>query len=123
MKHYHIVWIIIFLQENYKKFTKFRILNLLHEISAIPEENLTRIKTKLRSTCEKYYHGKPYFKYNQVIQNLSKNKEIVILRQDEGRGVVILGRSKYMENFLSILSTTQFSEMVHDPTAYIERKV
>ena len=30
--------------------------NLLNDISVIPEENLARIKTKLRSTCEKYYH-------------------------------------------------------------------
>ena len=44
--------------------------NLLNNISAIPEENIARIKTKLRSTCEKYYQMKPYFKYNQVIQNL-----------------------------------------------------
>ena len=29
--------------------------NLLSNISAIPEENLARIKAKLRSTCEKYY--------------------------------------------------------------------
>ena len=28
-----------------------------------------------------------------------------------------------MENFLSILSTTEFAEMDHDPTAYIEGKV
>ena len=30
--------------------------NLLNDISVIPEENLARIKMKLRSTCEKYYH-------------------------------------------------------------------
>ena len=29
--------------------------NLLNNISAIPEENVARIKAKLRSTCEKYY--------------------------------------------------------------------
>ena len=33
--------------------------NLLNDISAIPEENLARIKTKLWSTCEKYYQVKP----------------------------------------------------------------
>ena len=74
--------------------------NLLNDISVIPEENLARIKTKLRSTREKYYQVKPYFKYSHVIQKLSKNKEIVILKQDKGRGVVILDRSKYMEKCL-----------------------
>ena len=58
-----------------------------------------------------------------MIQNLSKNKEIVILNQDKGKGVVVLDRSKYMEKCLSILSTSQFAEMDHDPTAYIEGKV
>ena len=66
---------------------------------------------------------KPYLKYNQVIQNLSKNKEIVILKPDKGRGVVILDRTKYMENCLSILSTSQFEEIDRDPTVYIEGKV
>ena len=46
--------------------------NLLNDISAIPDENLAKIKTKLRSTCEKYYQVKLSFKYNEVIQNLSK---------------------------------------------------
>ena len=80
--------------------------NLLNDIPAILKENLARIKTKLRLTCEKYYQVKPYFKYSQVIQDLSKNKEIVILKQDKDRGVVILDRSKYMEKCLSILSTS-----------------
>ena len=97
--------------------------NLLNDISAIPEENLARIKTKLRSTCGKYYQVKHYFKFNQVIQNLSKNKEIVILKQDKGRGVVVLYHSKYMGKCLSVLSTPQFAEIDHDPTAYIEGKV
>ena len=99
------------------------IQNLLNNISAIPEKNLPRIETKLRSTCEKYYQVKPYFKYNQVMENLSKNKEIVILKQDKGRGVVILDCRKYMEKCLSILSTSQFAEIDHEPTAYIEGKV
>ena len=97
--------------------------NLRNNISAIPEENLARIKTRLHSTCEKYYQVKPYFKYNQVIQNLSRNKETVILKQGKGRGVVILDRSKYMEKCLCILSTSKFAEIDHDPTAYIEGKV
>ena len=58
-----------------------------------------------------------------MIQNLSKNKEILILKQEKGRGIVILDRGKYMEKCLSILSTSQFAEIDHDPTAYIKEKV
>ena len=125
MKHYHIVWIIIPTKVTRNPLnTEFEMFfqNLHNNISVIPEENLARIKTKLHSTCEKYYHVKPYFKYNQVIQNLSRNKDTVILKQGKSRGVVILDRSKYMEKCLSILSTSQFAEIDHDPTAYIEGK-
>ena len=97
--------------------------NLLNNISPITEDNLARINTKLRSICEKYYQVKPYFKYNQVTQNLSKNNEIVILKQGKGRRVMILDRSKYMEKCLSNLSTPQFDEIDHDLTVYIEGKV
>ena len=45
------------------------------------------------------------------------------MKQDKGRGVVILDRSKYMEKCLSILSTSQFAEINHDTTTYIEGKV
>ena len=34
-----------------------------------------------------------------------------------------MDRSKYMEKCLSILSTSQFAEIDHDPTAYIEGKL
>ena len=58
-----------------------------------------------------------------MIWNLSKNKEIVILKQDKDRGAVVLDHSKYMGKCLSVLSTSQFAEIDHDPTAYIEGKV
>ena len=74
------------------------------------------------STCEKYYQVKRYFEYNQVIQNLLKNKDTVILKQDKDRRVVILDRSKYMEKCLYILSTTQFAKIDNDPTEYIEKR-
>ena len=58
-----------------------------------------------------------------MTQNLSKNNEIVILKQGKGRRVMILDRSKYMEKYLSLLSASQFDEIDHDLTAYIEGKV
>ena len=104
MKHSDIISIITFLQK-------------LQKIHLIPS-----LKCSFKSCLTVYYQVKPYFKYNQVIQNHSKNKEIVILKQDKGRGVVILDRRKYMEKCFSILSTSQFAETDHDPTAYIEEK-
>ena len=68
---------------------------LLRNLTHIPDNELTSLKTKLRSTCEKYSKINVPYKYKKVIDNLSKNKNIVILKQDKGRGVVILDTTKY----------------------------
>ena len=58
-----------------------------------------------------------------MIQNLSKNEEIVVLKESKDRGVVILDRSKYIEKCLSILRTKRFAEINRNPTVFIEGKV
>ena len=61
---------------------------LLKDISNIPEESLSTLKTKLRKTCEKYSRIKVPYKYQQTVKKLSKNQSIVIMKQDKDRGVV-----------------------------------
>ena len=97
--------------------------SLLLDISTIHEESIARIKTQLRSTCEKYYSVKIPFRYQQAIKRLSNNKDIGILKQDKVRRVVILNRSKYIEKCLSIVNSNQFLQVDKDPTASTERKV
>ena len=46
---------------------------LLKDISNIPEENLSTSKRKLCSTCEKYTRIKVPYKYQQTVEELSKN--------------------------------------------------
>ena len=45
------------------------------------------------------------------------------MKQDKGRGVVILDRNKYVEKCLSFLQTTHFKKLTADPTCSTERKV
>ena len=45
------------------------------------------------------------------------------MKQDKGRGVVVMYRSKYHEKCLSILQTEQFTKLRHDPTKSIENKI
>ena len=97
--------------------------SLLLDIPTIPEENIARMKTQLRSTCEKYYKVRMLFRYLQAIKMLSNNKDIAILKQDKGSGVVILNRSKNIEKCLSIVNNSQFLRVDKDPTVYIERKI
>ena len=58
-----------------------------------------------------------------VVNNLMKRNNIVIMKQDKGRGVVIIGKSKYAEKRLTILSTKQFQKLKLDPTKSTEEKV
>ena len=53
---------------------------LLRNLTHIPDNELTSLKTKLRSTCEKYSKINVPYKYQKVIDNLFKNENIVILK-------------------------------------------
>ena len=56
------------------------------------------------------------------MKKLSNKKDIVILKHDKGR-VVILNRSKYIEKCLLIVDSSQFLQVDKDPTVSIESKV
>ena len=92
-------------------------------ISNIPESELAQIKTNLRNSCERYRNVKVPEHQKNVINNLMKRNDIVIMKQDKGRGVVIMEKSKYTEKGLAILSTKQFQKLKLDPTKLTEEKV
>ena len=72
----------VVIEEEFEQFYQGLLQNLTH----IPDNEVTSLKTKLRSTCKKYSRINVQYKYKNVIDNLSKNKKIVILKQDKGRG-------------------------------------
>ena len=84
---------------------------LLRNLTHIPGNELTSLKTKLRSTCQKYSKINVPHKYKKVIDNLSKNKSVVILKQDKCRCVVILDTSKYTEKCMALLNTERFKRL------------
>ena len=47
----------------------------------------------------------------------------MILKQDKGRGVVILDTTKYTEKCMTLLNTERFKRLLTDPTAATERKI
>ena len=97
--------------------------NLLRDISHIPENKLNRIKIKLRNTCEKYCNVRAPCKYRDIVSKLSKREDLVILKQDKGRGVVLMDRHKYSDKCLALLLTKQFTVLNNDPTKTLESKV
>ena len=47
----------------------------------------------------------------------------MLLRQDKGRGIVIIERNRYTNKCLNILNTEQFRKLDEDPTKSIEAKI
>jgi len=84
---------------------------------------MSRIKVKLLNTCERYSKIKVPFKHKKVINNLRQNKNIAILKQDKGKGVVIIDNTKYVQKCMSLLNSDKFKVTAKDPTATIERKI
>ena len=70
--------------------------NIVRDVSDLPEHNTDRIKIKLRSMYKECNNVKTPYEHQAITNNLSKNKDIVILKQGKGRGIVILNRSKYI---------------------------
>ena len=58
-----------------------------------------------------------------MIKRLAENKDNIILRQDKGKGVVIMDRGKYTEKCLDLLNSNQFKKLDHDPTKAVENKI
>ena len=54
---------------------------------------------------------------------MSKNKNILVLKQDKGRGVAILDTTKYTEKCMTLLKTEHFKWLTTDPTAATKRKI
>ena len=96
---------------------------LLHDISHIPEEDLAHIKTKLPNTCKKYSEIRVPNKYRKIVETLSKNSRIVVMKQDKGRGVILMDRTVYVEKCLDILDTNQFTKVSTDPSKKTEEKI
>ena len=59
----------------------------------------------------------------KIISGLSKRGDILLLKQDKGRGVVVIDRSKYTEKCLEMLSTKQFTVVENDHTKPLESKI
>ena len=63
------------------------------------------------------------YKYRTVTDNLRRNKDLFILNEDKGKGVVLLDTTVYINKFLSILNTQQFQQLYIGPTAANENQI
>ena len=94
-----------------------------HKITNLPKIQISHLKTKLRNTSEQYNNINVPYKEKEIINKLKKNQNIMLLRQDKGRGIVIIDRNRYTNKCLNILNTEQFRKLGRDPTKLIEAKI
>ena len=84
---------------------------------------MTQLKSKLRNVCYKFNKIKVSYKYQHIIANLTNNKTIKVLKQDKGRGEVIMDSSKYTEKCLGLLENDRFAKTNDYSTKRIESKI
>ena len=89
----------------------------------IAESKISYLKTKLRNICNKYNRIRVPYKYRKIVETFSNNRNIMLLRQDKGRGIVVINRIKYTEKCLNLLNTDSFVKLNYDPTKTIEGKI
>ena len=97
--------------------------HVLQDTKDLDQEIQDELKSKMRRTSENYSKIKIPYQQQKVISNLSNIKSIIVIKQDKGRGIVILDRKHYIEKCLSIVESKQFKKLKKDPTKTLESKV
>ena len=81
------------------------------------------LKTRLRKSYENYYKVRHSSKVQKTIDKLAREKNIRILKQDKGRGIVVLDKTNYIEKCMALLDTNQFKKISIDNIREVEEKV
>ena len=63
------------------------------------------------------------YKYQKIIDHISWNKDIILIKQDKGHGVVILDKKDYIKKYIDILDSKRFKKLKKDPAKTLENKM
>ena len=97
------------------------ILDHTGHLSHLAEREKIELKTKFMDTFSKFSRVKIPDEQKKILEKLYKNPEIVILRQDKGRGVVILDKPVYISKGENFLNGPEFEKLDQDPTKTFQR--
>ena len=89
---------------------------LLNDISNIPGEHLSSLKTKLRSMCQKYQNKSSIQIQTECKKSFKNGKHLIIMKQGNGRGVVIVEKPKYHVKCLFLQDTNSFKKLDYNLT-------
>ena len=107
------------------KFERFyqSILISTNHLSHLSERDRLNLKAKFLETYNKYTSVRLPDDHLTVLNSLYRNRNIVILRQDKGRGVVILDKTGYVSKAEEFLNGAEFVELNEDPTKTFQGRV
>ena len=85
------------------------------------EKQSSEVQTKISNLAHSYVNNyKPTLhalKKHRILKRSVSNKDIVVLRPDEGNGTVVLNRNDYVSKLFDIISdTSKFKKLPADPT-------
>ena len=84
-------------------------------------------KLQLKTSFLNAFNGYSKIKVNdadrRIIEGLYKNEKITVLRQDKGRGVVILNKTDYIKKCETFLEGEEFLSLSSDPTSSFQTRV
>ena len=96
---------------------------ILNNTTHLPERDRVELKTSFLDTFSKYSKVSIPQEDRRIIENLYKNPDLTILRQDKGRGVVILNRVNYITKAETFLAGPEFEKLDSDPTSSFQGHV
>jgi hypothetical protein len=99
------------------------ILDHTGHLEHLSERDKVQLKTRFMDTFTKFSRVKIPDEEKKVLEKLYKNPEIVILRQDKGRGVVILDKTVYISKGENFLNGPEFEKLDFDPTKAFQTQV
>ena len=99
------------------------ILYSIDHLTHLTERERSNFKIKFLETFQKYSSVRLTDEHEAVLNRLHKRDDIVILRQDKGRGVVIVDKTTYISKAEDFLGGQEFIELQDDPTKSFQTKV
>ena len=79
-------------QQKYIIDTEFELYfqSIYRYLNDIPDSKIKDLKTKLRYICDRYNRIRVPYIFRKKVEKLSRNNSIMVLKQDKGRGVIVM---------------------------------
>ena len=106
-------------QVEFERFYQQIIPHTMH----LAADEKTALKTTFLETYNKYTKVRIPGEEKKILENLYGNADITVLRQDKGRGVVLMNKCDYVNKSKNFFDGIEFEELISDPTKSFQARV